>query len=47
MEKLRKEYHRDPLLVRRFPRPFTKSNFEQALRKVSRRVLVNSRESNL
>jgi hypothetical protein len=38
MEKLHKKYRRDPLLVHRFPREFTKADFESALRKVSRRV---------
>jgi hypothetical protein len=30
LKKFRKEYRRDPLLVHRFPRPFSKSHFEQA-----------------
>jgi len=38
MEKLQKDYRRDPLLVRRFPREFTKADFVDALKKVSRRV---------
>jgi hypothetical protein len=38
LEKFKREHRGDSLLVRRFPRPFTKSNFEQALRMVSRRV---------
>jgi hypothetical protein len=38
LKKFRKEHHQDPLLIRRFPRSFTKSDFAHGLRKVSRRI---------
>jgi hypothetical protein len=44
LKTLVEEHHQNPLLIRRFPRPFTKTDFEQALRKVSRRIRKPEKE---